>query len=183
MPHIRPYRAGDFDDVRSICQKTDSGFAPAQRETLWCLYCDYYIEQEPQNTLLLANDADRAVGYLLLAANWARYRQVYAKKYLPRLKVLDKDRAKKRELDLDELPKLRAEYPAHLHINILPGCQGQGWGARLMDAGCQLLRQAGCPGLMLGVDTDNPGAIRFYERYGFAVLQRFPDKILYGLKL
>jgi ribosomal protein S18 acetylase RimI-like enzyme len=60
-----------------------------------------------------------------------------------------------------------AEYPAHLHIDLLPDFQGQGLGRRLMDAFRQELHERGVPRLHLGVDPANTGAVAFYTRLGF----------------
>ena len=62
------------------------------------------------------------------------------------------------------------KYPAHLHINVLNVCQGQGTGTKLMDALKDELRSKGVKGLMLSCAADNDGAIRFYKRNGFKVL-------------
>ncbi len=37
-------------------------------------------------------------------------------------------------------------YPAHLHIDLLPELQGQGWGRRLIDTLDRRAARAGCPG-------------------------------------
>ena len=62
---------------------------------------------------------------------------------------------------------LVATHPAHLHIDLLPRLQGQGWGRRLMDEMGRRLSAAGASGVHLGVDPANEGATAFYERLGF----------------
>lgn len=75
------------------------------------------------------------------------------------------------------------DYPAHLHIDLLPAAQGGGNGRRLMDAFLERLRQAGCPGVHLGVGSANERGIRFYERYGYACLAVHEGWRLMGLRL
>lgn len=58
-------------------------------------------------------------------------------------------------------------YPAHLHVDLLPRLQGQGWGRRLIDAMAARLAAAGAHGVHLGVDPANTGAAAFYARLGF----------------
>ncbi len=58
-------------------------------------------------------------------------------------------------------------YPAHLHIDLLPELQGQGWGRRLIEILIERLRERGVPGLHLAASTDNAGALAFYPRVGF----------------
>lgn len=49
-----------------------------------------------------------------------------------------------------------------------PARTGQGLGAVLMDWCLDLARDRGCDAVQLSVYSDNPGAQRFYQRYGFA---------------
>jgi len=63
-------------------------------------------------------------------------------------------------------------HPAHLHIDLLPRAQGCGWGTQLMATFVQALQKAGVPGVHLGVSALNPGAVTFYRRVGFEVLQQ-----------
>ena len=47
----------------------------------------------------------------------------------------------------------------------------------------QALREAGVPGVHLGVSTANPGAIAFYRRLGFTPLEEAPDTVVFGMLL
>ena len=49
-----------------------------------------------------------------------------------------------------------------------PARTGQGLGAALMDWCIALARSRGCDAVQLSVYSDNPGAQRFYQRFGFA---------------
>jgi ribosomal protein S18 acetylase RimI-like enzyme len=69
-----------------------------------------------------------------------------------------------------ELPFLDS-HPAHLHIDLLPQAQGQGRGAALMECFIDALRATAVTGVHLGVSAQNPRAIAFYRRLGFATLQ------------
>ena len=80
---------------------------------------------------------------------------------------------------LGAVPYLK-QYPAHLHINLLPGYQRMGLGRQLMQALEKALRQQNCPGVSLCVSGDNHGAMRFYERCGFRVLGKHPGAVAYG---
>jgi ribosomal protein S18 acetylase RimI-like enzyme len=62
---------------------------------------------------------------------------------------------------------LLGDYPAHVHINLLPRLQGQGWGRRLVEAIVLHLRAGDVPGVHLGVGANNERAIGFYTRLGF----------------
>lgn len=65
---------------------------------------------------------------------------------------------------------LSRRYPAHLHINMDPGCRNSGIGARLIDAFCVHAKSHGVGGVhvVTGKASRN---VRFYERCGFHHLQ------------
>jgi ribosomal protein S18 acetylase RimI-like enzyme len=64
-----------------------------------------------------------------------------------------------------------ADYPAHLHIDLLPRIQQKGIGRNLMDALFAELARQKVRGLHLGVGSSNTGAVAFYKRTGFSVLE------------
>ena len=65
---------------------------------------------------------------------------------------------------------MQADYPAHLHINLLPGIQGKGIGRSLIISVLAELGKSGIPGVHLGVNARNTGAIEFYKKMGFKIL-------------
>jgi ribosomal protein S18 acetylase RimI-like enzyme len=70
-----------------------------------------------------------------------------------------------------EEPELRlADYPAHLHINVLKGHRGSGSGRLLMEAYLGQLRNQGARGVSLGTTNLNFAAIHLYEKLGFKLL-------------
>ena len=59
---------------------------------------------------------------------------------------------------------------ALLAVRVFPLLQNLGIGARLMQASEEALRSRGYTSVELGVERDNPGARRFYERLGYRVV-------------
>ena len=78
---------------------------------------------------------------------------------------------------------LLGAHPAHLHVDLLPRLQGQGWGRRVVSQVLDGLAAAGAAGAHLGVDEANTGAHAFYERLGFEVLDGPPGARFYGIRL
>ena len=76
-----------------------------------------------------------------------------------------------------------AEYPAHLHIDLLPELQGQGWGRRLIETLIAALRERGVSGLHLVASSDNAGAIAFYPRVGFTAIPSHAGVQAFGMHL
>ncbi len=62
------------------------------------------------------------------------------------------------------------EYPAHMHINLLPRLQHRGLGATLLQAWLELVRDRGALAVHVGVNRANVQALRFWTRGGFQPL-------------
>ena len=75
------------------------------------------------------------------------------------------------------------QHPAHLHIDLLPELQGQGWGRRLIDTLVAALQERGVRGLHLVASSDNNGALAFYPRLGFEPLASPPGVQAFGKAL
>jgi len=58
-------------------------------------------------------------------------------------------------------------WPAHLHIDMLPGVRGRGVGATLVHRWFDTLRELGVPGCHLETLGENHNAIAFFESMGF----------------
>jgi ribosomal protein S18 acetylase RimI-like enzyme len=63
------------------------------------------------------------------------------------------------------------EYPAHLHIDLLPPFQGAGYGRALMETFYAAAAGAGAAGVHVTVAAANTKAIGFYLRLGFRPLE------------
>jgi len=62
------------------------------------------------------------------------------------------------------------------HAYVLPGCQGEGIGKRLLE---YLIGLAETPEVMVGTWADATWAIRFYEKHGFKLVSsREKDRVL-----
>jgi ribosomal protein S18 acetylase RimI-like enzyme len=62
------------------------------------------------------------------------------------------------------------DYPAHLHIDLLPEVQGLGLGRRLIETLRASLAARGIRGVHLVMDSANTPARAFYDRIGFVEL-------------
>ena len=69
--------------------------------------------------------------------------------------------------------------PAHMHIDILPAYQNQGWGRRLIGRLVEYLRdEKSLNGVWLGMDMRNVKARMFYEHLGFKSVEGAPSHIM-----
>ena len=179
---IRPYKETDKNNFRHICLATSVGTAAPEKEQSFILklYCDYYIEQEPENCFALADDDDNAVGYILCSENMKRYIKA-TKPYRAEIKKLGFIRY------LYSWGEIIAHLPAakkcraHMHIDILSDYQHKGYGTKLIDALKENLSAKGINSVMLVVNTSNKNAVRFYKKNGFKNFLNFGQGILMTL--
>ena len=75
------------------------------------------------------------------------------------------------------------EYPAHLHIDILPAFHGKGYGKSLMERFFEGCRIKNCRGIHLGVSKLNEKALGFYNKIGMNALSEDANAVIMGLKL
>jgi ribosomal protein S18 acetylase RimI-like enzyme len=85
----------------------------------------------------------------------------------------------------DRTPRrINEQYPAHLHINLVPRLQGLGLGKRMVDLWLAKVGALGAHGACLGTGDSNPRAVRFYRAYGFHEVERAGDReITFGIAI
>ena len=183
QPLIRAYRPADLDAVYDICVQTADagGDARGQYSTdrlMGDVFAAPYVTLEPEHAHILDDGTGAAVGYVIGTADTARFVRRYRDEWLPTTAGRYPDPADPpvtREdsmLWLHEHPERMivpelADYPAHLHIDLLPRWQGKGWGRGLISALLAGLRAAGASRVHLGMAVSNVSARAFYDRMGF----------------
>lgn len=184
MP-IRPYHEKDRDAVRYICLNSDGPCDADEngQHFLLTTYCDYYIEREPHNCFVFADEEDNAVGYILCAEDFDPFWQTFLSDFKTRLAPDDTDAHGYALASTALHREFKDTYPAHLHIDLLPDYQGKGIGTRLMHTLLTHLRAKQCKGVMLTVWNQNDGGIRFYNRYGFDRIGENENNVAFGLVL
>lgn len=197
-------RPGDGPGAYAVCLRTgDSGRDATalyrDPEALGHLYVGPYLSLEPRLAFLLRGKG-RIVGYTLGALDTPAFHARLQSEWFPPLRLrLPDPRPPFADGDLDALvcheihhPKLSFRpalnsYPSHMHIDLLPEAQGQGWGGKMVATLLAALVGLGSPGVHLGVAADNLRAIRFYEKLGFRELFRernpLAETVVMGLNL
>jgi ribosomal protein S18 acetylase RimI-like enzyme len=192
---IRPYHPSDLYMLYRICLLTgDSGKDGSalykDPEILGHLYAAPYAIYEPELAFVLTRNG-APCGYTLGARDSAAFAERCDREWFPPLRVRypvpsdddqSPDAGRIRQIHRGHYAKdTLADYPAHLHIDILPEGQGQGWGRKLIETLLNRMRELGVPAVHLGVSPVNHNAIAFYERVGF---HRVPvDGVVFGMKL
>lgn len=205
MAYVRPYRNNDFDACIHVFRETadeslhfESGLVIGSY-----LWCRPYLHLSPSTCFVLDDGTGRVVGYCIGTADTAKFCQEWRTDYLPRLSRESdpwtfhhaglENRHPKVSSLLDSLwndveggcngsvDGLWSVYPGHLHINILPSHQRQGYGPTLIQALVSELGKA-CKGIHMGVVASNTGALSFYERSGFERYSGVADGGVVGRK-
>lgn len=183
MYSIRNYHPKDAEYLKRICIETASDVFRGKKITenaLVDVYCRYYIEQEPESCFVVTDQSDEAKGYILCVKDYDRYKEIFKEKYLNTWNLATLIMGNFAMKSIKDYVK---EYPAHLHIDLLPECQGQGYGRKLIEVLVAHLKERGINGLMLHVSMKNEGAITFYKRCGFKALYADKHDMLMGMKL
>ncbi len=198
MWKIRKYQSTDLEALYNICLLTgDSGQDASTQYTdpklLGHFFAAPYAHFEP-NLVFLLTDEIGVCGYVLGTSNSTLFANFINQVWLPPLQKqypLSTNTNKEfKDAWLIKLlhrgyilPEHAKEYPAHLHIDLLPRAQGQGMGKKLMQVFIEQLQVLGVPGLHLGVGAGNTTAIGFYEHFGFRLLSDETWRRFYGFGL
>lgn len=179
---IRPFHPSDLYALYRICLLTGDSGADASAlyhdpELLGHYYAAPYAVREPDLCFVLTH-AGVPCGYILGTRDSNAFAEWMDTCWLPALRArypLPDAADTSPDAGIIRLLHRRpghdpalANYPAHLHIDLLPIAQGQGRGHQLMATFLGRLRELGVPAVHLGVGSSNTRGIRFYERAGFA---------------
>ncbi|MEV0844510.1 GNAT family N-acetyltransferase [Streptomyces sp. NPDC049954] len=179
---LRPYRPEDQQALFDICVRTaheggDSRAIYPDLELLPNIFAAPYAVLEP-DLAFVVEDEGRAVGYVLGTADTASFVSRFRTEWLPgvstRYPALAGPPTTPTEVMVDLMhrpermlvPEL-SEYPAHLHIDLLPTHQRSGHGRQLIRAFLDALHRKGVAAVHLGMVTSNTPARAFYDRLGF----------------
>lgn len=188
----RPYEPADRAAVRHICNETGHLGDPidpyfSDREVFADLHSLYYTDVENDSSFVIEDDGD-VIGYLLGCLDSGRYRAWVKSNLEPHILKRGLTRGVlvrpgtaplvwRFALDwLREKPHFGnagADYPAHLHINLLPAGRKRGLGGLLIENYFELLRAKDLPGVFLETTAENANAVAFFASQGFLEDEKF----------
>lgn len=182
---------GRFEDRRLFAMLFCLQYLRFEPES--CFVAVASAEESPateENAALGATVRERAVGYIIGTTRAVECKRDFDRLMLPRLvaRLFLYDWWRHPESFLQTLRFARAsrrlealrgavgglsdrlggpDYPAELHIDLLPDWQGCGCGGRLMKAFLDSIRARGCRGVYLETSDRNLKALPFYRKLGF----------------
>ncbi len=187
---LRDARPGDEPGAYHVCLKTGNfgqdgePFYREDPDALGRIFVGPYLAYAPEFSLIL-EDAEGICGYALGALDSHAFYDRYEREWRPVLcREYPEPTGDPAFWTRSQMvhswyhhpdyycPEPYAEYPSHLHIDLLARAQGQGWGRRMMDEVMVRLRRCGAPGAHLGVSILNGPAFGFYRKLGFRELVR-----------
>ncbi len=198
MPRIRPFRLGDEPALADVCLRTADDGRDAtgilDDDAIWAdVFVLPYVARHPGWASVVETDDGRVAGYLVATPDTAAFEEWFRDEWWPRhtegRPTPDAERTRQdgvltyaygRRPGAEPYDE---DFPAHLHIDLLPEMQGQGWGRRLIEELVAGLRAHGVHGLHLVASTRNAGALAFYPRLGFALLPSPEGVQAFGMAL
>jgi GNAT superfamily N-acetyltransferase len=198
MVVLRPYRSDDLDALYDICLATgDSGRDAASLHSdgrlIGHIYAAPYGVLEPSN-VFVAEDDEGVAGYVVgthdtdaFAARlerewWPALREHYARVPDVGLTPADRQRIGMIRHPESNPADIVAQYPAHIHMNLLPRLRGQRVGTGLLQLWVDQARQAGVKGIHLGAGIANTGGVAFWSR-NFEQLRIAGRAVWFGMAL
>ena len=196
MSLIRTATLHDLPGVYRVCLQTgDSGRDATglyrNPDLLGHVYAGPYVVGQPELALIVA-DADGVCGYLLAAEDTRVFERWQEEEWWPSLRaqypIPEGDTPDAQLIRLVHTPPrapdaVVAEYPAHLHMDLLERARGQGIGRTLVERLTAVLAERESHGIHLEVGADNSNAIGFYRHVGFVDVQPTRDSLYMGLRL
>lgn len=193
---VREYTSQDERAVEDITYRT--GFNGLDltgrgyfddRRLFFLIFISYYTRYEPQHCFVAEDTHTRAVvGFVVGTEDTHAQERAFQKmlpwKVLPRVCLVTLLRYPRTMRTLARLARMGqeiqrrsqpahwlAEYPAHLHINVLPEYHSQGIGGQLIRRFEAHMRERRVKGVHLQTSNYNRKAIPFYQKMGFSIVE------------
>ena len=194
---IRPYHTTDLSSLYRICLLTGHNGVDAtphlkDPDLAGHLFAAPYAVFEPELCFVLTLNY-YPCGYILGTAESSSFYKKCEKKWFSELRnrylLPDKE---ERSLDANFIRYLHQnhfaiegleDYPAHLHIDILPVAQSKGYGRKLIEVFLNRLQSQGIKGVHLIVSKKNQNAIGFYKQIGFNEIKELGESLAFGKKV
>ncbi|MGJ7439440.1 GNAT family N-acetyltransferase [Aquipuribacter sp. MA13-6] len=198
---IRPYRRSDDAGLAEVCLRTaadgdDASGDHAEPALPGAVYAIPYVRFEPDLCLVLDDGtrAGRVAGYVLGTSDTVAFEQWCDRAWWPEARrrypveqqapgSADERLSRLVQQGVSTPRSITDRYPAHLHVDLLPSVQGEGWGRRLLERFFVAAAGAGAGGVHVGVSAGNDRAIAFYARLGFHLVERTDEALVLGRPL
>ena len=190
---IRQAKISDMDDLYDICIRTGNYGEDARNlynnhEALGIYYVGPYVAFE-QDLAFVLEDKIGICGYVLGTKDTKIFFKKMTEEWLPKYQTRFPMPEGDPEIwNMDQkiialihnprvsIPDSLKNFPAHLHIDLLPRARKKGNGRRMIETLHEKLQILGIKGVFLDVGINNLNAQSFYEKIGYKKLQVTPSK-------
>lgn len=184
MISIRPYDKKDFRFVQDVCVACHAEETNATIRALTCaLYCDYYLDNEPQFCFVAVDENDVPVGYIVANGDVDLFNEQMDDNYLPLVRKLDSGEffhySAQRKL---EQRYVKQGYTARVRV-FVSDCEEQGVADKLVDALSDKLTESFVEGMYVLTGIKDADERAFYEKHGFEDIDYISGAVVYGKKL
>ncbi len=195
---IRPYHPSDLPQLYRICLQTahhgaDGSHLFSDPDLMGHFFLGPFATLEPELCFILLEN-NYPMGYICATKDVPNFRQNCEHHWFPPLREqYPPNNSTSLTAAEEELYTLIhegidlnddvADYPARLHIALLPAVQRRGGGRQLMQTLITQLKALDVPALHLEVSRRNQRAIAFYEAVGFHCVAEYPGARMYGQNL
>ncbi len=194
---IRLFQPGDLESLYAISLATgdkggDASALHSDGRLIGHIYSAPYARLEPELVFIAEDDAGIG-GFVLGTIDTARFEEGLERSYWPELRtryrapsgdpaLWDADARRAFQLHNPRLTpaRIKVDYPAHLHLNLLPRLQGRGLGRRLLDHWTGIASDRGARAFHVTLNSGNKRSIRFWSANGFAELWSENAAVWYG---
>lgn len=160
------------------------------------LFCLYYVWYEKNNCFVAVdNKTGRVVGYIISSLDTTEQRKKFkfhmSKQLYENFRKLKKRSMKSRIFlhfiinrpTTNNQKRILKEYPAHLHIDIVPEFQRKGIGKKLIEHLEKYLKRMNIQGYHLEVDPKNIVGVSFYKKLRLELLNSNRFTLTFGKKM
>jgi len=184
---LRQALESDAPSLSHICLLTASAGSSAEAlhdhgELPGLVYAVPYVKLATTFGFVMVNDeTSEVVGYVLGSYDTRVYERDAEEHWWPALRakypIDGPGKVSGKEADETYIKLLQKMHtapeqsiafsPAHIHIDILPQYQRQGWGKILIACVVEYLKGKDVDSIWVGMDPKNENAMRFYRKLGF----------------
>jgi GNAT superfamily N-acetyltransferase len=188
MVTIRPFHADDLDHLYGISLATgaaggDASHLYADPKLMGHIYSAPYARLDPQLALVV-EDEEGVAGVAVGTADTTAWEERLEREWWPSLraeygmphKANDPARTPDQQRIVAIYTPARTprsvalNFPAHLHLNLLPRLHRRGVGRELFNRWRAAAGEAGAKAMHVGINRANVGALGFWGKMGFVGL-------------
>lgn len=201
---LRHTSLDDLDATYNVCLKTGDAGADGTHlfsdpKLLGSIYTGPYVTHSPSLAFALVDSDGAVCGYTLGVLDTIAFGTLCDDKWWPvlqqgpyaaerlgafrpneqtliRKEILERKATAAAAADDAAVRELWTRYPSHLHIDLLAGAQGRGFGPVMMGRLLDAMRTAGSCGVHLTMAATNSRAFGFYEKLGFTKYREVGDE-------